>query len=265
MRRMRARIHRRDIMSDLINRYASIASEIYDIDKPYGALPDTAFHLERLADVRGPILEPACGSARTLVPLLKAGHEAWGFDPSPEMLAQGRARCAEAGFDPPMIEARFEDFSYDQRFAAILVPAGSFTLIADFATAQAVLKRFYDHLEPGGRVTLDIQGLAYLTAGSDDLREWTAPNGDLLTCEGRRTDVDMFAQTVRRRYRYERWRGGKLIESEIDLMVQRYWGREEFALALGAAGFRDIRVIGNYDARRAPRASDRTWTFEAVK
>lgn len=32
--------------SDLTtNRYGSIAAEIYDLDKPYFALPDTAFHL----------------------------------------------------------------------------------------------------------------------------------------------------------------------------------------------------------------------------
>ena len=30
-----------------INRYGSIASDFYDIDKPDFALPETAFHLER--------------------------------------------------------------------------------------------------------------------------------------------------------------------------------------------------------------------------
>lgn len=74
------------------NRYGSIAAEIYDLDKPIGALPDTAFHLERLAAIDGPVLEPACGSGRTLIPLLEAGREVAGFDPSAEMLAQCAAR-----------------------------------------------------------------------------------------------------------------------------------------------------------------------------
>ena len=38
----------------------------------YGALPDTAFHLERFAGFGRPILEPACGTGRTLVPFLEA-------------------------------------------------------------------------------------------------------------------------------------------------------------------------------------------------
>lgn len=249
-----------------INRYASIAAEIYDIDKPYGALPDTAFHLETLAGLAGPILEPACGSGRTLVPLLKAGHEVAGFDPSREMLAQCRARCAAAGLNPDLREARFEDFAYDRQFACILVPAGSFTLIDDFATAAAVLRRFHAHLAPGGRLILDIQGLAFLAApAQDDLRHWAAPNGDLLTLEGRRVETDWMRQRARTRYRYERWRDGRLVESQIEIMSQRYWGKDEFALALASAGFADIRVTGNYDRGRAVRAGDRTLTFEAVR
>lgn len=252
-------------LNTAINRYASIASEIYDIDKPYGALPDTAFHLETLANVSGPILEPACGSGRTLVPLLKAGHDVTGFDPSPEMLAQCHARCAEAGFNANVNEARYEDFSYDKKFAAILIPAGSFTLIDDFAIAIDVLKRFHAHLAPGAKLILDIQGVNYLQGAGDDLRQWNAPNGDLLTCEGRRFETDSLKQRARTRYRYERWRDTQLIESQIDIMSQRYWGKDEFALALSSTGFTDIRVTGNYDRRRPIRNSDRTMTFEAVR
>ena len=45
----------------------------------YGALPDTAFHLERFAGFGRAILEPACGTGRTLVPLPEAGYDVTGF------------------------------------------------------------------------------------------------------------------------------------------------------------------------------------------
>ncbi len=48
-------------MTHAFNRYGSIASEIYDLDKPFHKLPDTAFYLSRLSGVTGEILEPACG------------------------------------------------------------------------------------------------------------------------------------------------------------------------------------------------------------
>lgn len=246
------------------NLYGSIAAEIYDIDKPVGALPDTAFYLDRLSTLRGPVLEPACGSGRTLVPLAQAGHAMTGFDPSADMLDRCRARCEALALDADLSRRRYEDFAYDRRFAAIVLPLGSFTLIADFAAALGVLKRFHAHLEPGGLAMIDIQSLAALKTPIDDRRSWTAGNGDLLTLEGIGTGTDWLRQTFSTRYRYERWRDHRLVESQIDPMIQRAWGVGEFRLALEAAGFSDIQVTGGYDRSRPPRASDRVLSFEAL-
>lgn len=247
------------------NRYGSIAAEIYDIDKPYFALADMAFYLERFQGFDRPILEPACGSGRTLVPLLLAGLDVTGFDPSVEMLDRCRARAAEAGFSPDLSPQSYQDFSYDRRFGAIIVPVGSFNLIDDFAVAMAVLRRFHAALEPGGALVLDIQGLKSLAAQGEDRRRWTAPGGDVLTLEGVRTRTDWFRQRAEVTYRYERWRDHQLVETQIDVMAQRYWGLDEFRMALETAGFADVAVVGNYDRSRGVRGSDRGWTFESVK
>ncbi|HEV2362623.1 MAG TPA: class I SAM-dependent methyltransferase [Caulobacteraceae bacterium] len=247
-----------------VNRYGSIAAEIYDIDKPFGALDDTAFHLERLQGVEGPILEPACGSGRTLIPLLQAGHTAAGFDLSEDMLARCRARCQAAGFSPELKRASFEDFAYDRSFAAILVPVGSFGLIDDFARSSAVLDRFRACLAPGGLLILDVQPVSNLAARGEDLRSWTAASGDLLTVDGKTTRRDWLGQRLERRVVYERWREGTLIESQIEPMALRYWGVEEMRLLLAARGFAEIGVSGGYE-RRAPRDGDAMITFEAVR
>lgn len=246
-----------------VNRYGSIAAEIYDIDKPLGSMPDTAFHLDTLRDVEGPILEPACGTGRTLLPLLQAGHEAAGFDTSDDMLDRCQARCCAAGFAPDLTRQSFADFAYDRRFAAIVVPAGSFTLIGDFAEAMAILARFHDHMSPGGLLVLDIQPLSYLAHTSEDRRSWTAENGDLLTCEGKLTAVDWLEQRAMRGYRYERWREGRLIDSQLETMVQRYWGREEFALALKSASFEVTEISGDWRRGQPLRPNARTLTFVA--
>jgi SAM-dependent methyltransferase len=252
--------------AQVLNRYGSIAAEIYDIDKPYFALPDTRFHLERFQGFERPILEPACGSGRTLIPFLQAGLDIAGFDPSLEMLDRCRARAAEAGFAPDLSRQRYEDFAYDRRFGAILIPVGSFTLIDDFAVAVGVLRRFHDHLEPGGVLVIDLQGLNFLASTqAKDRRRWTAPNGDLLTLEGDRVVTDWLRQRAEMSYRYERWRDHTLVETQIDVMAQRYWGLDEFRLALEAAGFADVTVTGGYDRSRGPRQADRVWTFEAAR
>lgn len=249
----------------LTNRYGELAAEIYDIDKPLGALPDTRFHLDRFAGFGRPILEPACGTGRTLAPFLEAGHDITGFDASPDMLIRCRARCAAGGWEPDLSQQRFDDFRYERRFGAILVPVGTFTLIDDAAVALAVLRRFREHLEPGGVLVLDIQGLNFLAGATPDRRRWTAPGGDVLTCEGVRTATDWLSQRAETTYRYERWRDHRLVDTQIDLMAQRYWGLDEFRWALEAAGFADVSVCGGYERSRGPGASDRVWTFEAVR
>lgn len=246
------------------NLYGEIAAEIYDLDKPVGALQDTAFYLDRLACVAGPILEPACGSGRALVPLAQAGHAMTGFDPSPQMLGRCRTRCEALGLEADLSQQRFEDFVYDRRFAAIVLPVGSFTLIADVAVALDVLRRFHACLEPGGLLMVDLQPLSALARPITDRRDWTAANGDLLTLEGDGTGTDWLRQTFATRYRYERWRDNRLVETQIDPMVQRAWGLTEFELALRQSGFGEVRAIGGYNRSRGPRAGDRVLTFEAV-
>ncbi len=247
------------------NRYGSLAAEVYDLDKPVDSLFDGAFHRARLAEIAGPILEPACGSGRALIPLLEAGHEVVGFDASEEMLANCRDRCAERGLSPDLSQQRFEDFRFDRDFAAVFVPAGSFGLIADYASAVAVLSRFHQVLRPGGLLIVDIQPISALARSSDSRRSWVARNGDLLVCKMRATGVDWMAQIERHHTIYERWRGGALVESSLEPMALRYWGLEEMTMTLRDTGYDNIVAVGNFDRRRAPRSGDRQLTFEATR
>ena len=79
------------------------------------------------------------------------------------------------------------------------------------------------------------------------------------------TFSDLMAQRADYHIRYERWRDNRLVESQIEPMAQRYWGKEEFALALAATGFSDVSMVGNYSRGRSVRANDRNITYEAVK
>lgn len=246
-----------------VNPYGRLATEIYDFDKPPGALPDVAFYTERLKAIDGPILEPACGTGRLLIPLLEAGHEIWGFEPSPDMLDVCRRNCAERGLDPPLESFRFQDFAYDRRFAAIIVPVSTFSFLADFSEAMETLRRFRAHLQPGGLLMVDLQPPQRMWARHGGLRTWSMPSGDLLRMDSRHVSTDEVEQIVVNHMTYERWRDGRLIESELEIMTGRVWGRHEFELALRAAGFAEVQVFGDY-RRRPARHGDSGLTFEAI-
>lgn len=249
-----------------INRYGELCAEVYVIDKPPGALGDIRYYREALGGQGGPILEAGCGSGRLLIPMLEAGLPVQGFDQSEHMLAQCRLAADARGLNAALQRMRFEDFSYDERFAAIVSPVGTFTLIDDYAEALAVLRRFHAHLRPGGRLYVDLMPLAYLTTTpSHYVRSWKTPAGEQLTLETHVRERDYLTQRVVSHCRYERWRGGRLVETELEDLVVRLWALKEFELTLQAAGFADITVCGDYRLGRPPRPTDGWWCFQAMR
>ncbi len=167
----------------------------------------------------------------------------------------GRCRSSLSG-------QTFEAFSYDERFEAILVPLGSIQLITDHEAALAVLRRFRDHLAPGGRLILDLDTIDGLLDAPHSVRTWKAGD-DLLTLLADRIDTDHVAQTTTTSLRYEHWRAGKPMDSEIDLFCLRWWGVAEFGMALRAAGFTEVTACGDYRHGRKPQKGDGIITFEA--
>lgn len=249
-----------------VNRYGALCAEVYVLDKPPGALGDIDYYREALSALDGPILEAGCGSGRLMIPMLEAGLPVQGFDQSEHMLAKHREAADARGLNASLRRMRFEDFSYDERFAAIVSPVGTFTLIGDYAGALAVLRRFHAHLRPGGRLFVDIMPLAYLTnPATHFVRSWTTPAGEQLTITSSRLELDLLAQRRVMLDRYERWRGGKLVDTEVETLMTRLWALKEFELTLKEAGFADITVCGDYRIGRAPRASDTWWCFQAVR
>lgn len=246
------------------NGYQRLSAWAYDLDKPIGrSFGDLEFLLKRLAGCSGPILEPAVGNGRVLIPLLEAGLVVEGFDASEEMLARCRAHCRARGLSPRLDMMRFEDFHYDYAFTAIIVPAGSFELIDDFATAMAVLRRMHEHLMPGGRLIIDLDPVAWFFGDDREIYRWTTADGGELTEQAQATEIDHLRQRIVTPLLYEYRRDGKLVESQTDLLALRWWGVDEFTLALGAAGFSNITACGDHEAGRPPRNGDQRITFEA--
>ena len=247
-----------------VNRYGSLCAEVYDLDKPVGSLPDIRYYTQTLNDLEGPILEAACGTGRLTIPLLEAGIEVWGFDHSADMLALARANLATRGLSAHLKQARFADFAFEQAFAAIIVPASSFILIDDFDQAMATLARFRRHLTPGGLILIDLPPLSFFTVDARP-RSWNAVNGDLLRLESRLALSDPIAQRRVNHDRYERWRDGTLVESQLELFAYRIWGMREFELALAASGFIDIQIHANYRPGAQPRPDAQILNFSAKR
>lgn len=246
------------------NGYSQLATEVYDIDKPVGhSFGDVEFYRQRLESCSGRILEPAVGSGRILIPLLEAGLVVDGLDSSPEMLAACRSRCASRGLEPVLREVDMSAFSMPERYEAIVVPAGSFLLLTDRGRSLAALECFREHLLPGGRLILDLELQTDLHTGPASTKSWKTPEGDLITMESKLTEVNFLEQYTVSHLRYEKWRDGQLLRTELQQFPLRWYGLKEFELVLDASGYSEVVVSADYEHGRRPSNSGQTLTFEA--
>jgi SAM-dependent methyltransferase len=250
--------------------YGKLATEVYDIDKPVGQTFRPVdyrleFYLQRLKSCTGRVLEPAVGTGRMLIPLIEAGFEVDGLDNSPEMLAVCRARCAERGLDPVLYEGDMGSLSLPERYEAIIIPAGSFLLIEHREESLGALKRFREHLVPGGRLILDLELQTDFSVGTVSTGTVETPQGETITVEAKVVEVNFLEQYSVSHLRYEKWRDGELLRTEMQRFPLRWYGVEEFGLVLESLGFTEVVVSADYEYGKRPTRADQTFTFVASR
>jgi len=247
-----------------LSSYGRLATEAYDIDKPIGhSFGDVEFYLERLKSCTGRVLEPAVGTGRVLIPLMEAGLEIEGTDNSPEMLTICRARCAERGLQPVLHEGDMGSLSLPERYEAIIVPAGSFLLIEGREESLGTLQRFREHLVPGGRLILDLELPTDLRVGTVPTGTVETSQGETITVESNVVEVNFLEQYSISHLRYEKWRDGELVQTEMQRFPLRWYGLEEFELVLKSLGFSEMVVSADYEYGKRPTSAEQTFTFEA--
>jgi SAM-dependent methyltransferase len=207
------------------------------------------FYQAALQDVHGPVLDCACGTGLFLLPLLAAGHDMVGFDISKSMLATLKRKAAAQGvadIDSRISVQSFESFTYDRRFAAIIIPTNTFLMLTTQEAQIRTLRTIYAHLAPGGKFLLDLR-----LAGMRDLVEslpeiqgrwytWTHPETGLPIRQRIVGRYDLNQQLTLDQCFIE-------YEDEVEdfPMTGRWIFKEEFQLLLRLAGFEHWACFGS--------------------
>ncbi|MFJ7954564.1 class I SAM-dependent methyltransferase [Lysinibacillus sp. NPDC096418] len=247
--------------------YGALCTEVYDFTKPvgYSIDGDIEYYLERLKTCKGRVLEAAVGSGRFIIPLLEAGYIVDGIDYSPEMLKSCQERCEERGYKPNLYEANLKEFSLPSNYEAIIIPTGSFCLIENREDSLDALKCFYKHLVSGGRLIVDLELPYGWKTGEISTSTFSLPSGDGITMESKSMEIDWLNQVTVSYIKYEKWRKGKLIETELQKFAMRWYGIEEFKLILESIGFSDISCSADYNYKKQPSNASQIITFEAIR
>jgi SAM-dependent methyltransferase len=111
---------------------------------------------EELATKVDPILELGCGSGRVGLHLAQRGHEVWGIDKDPALIAELRERAGSAGLEIHAVLADAAGFDLDRQFGLIAAPMQLIQLLPDREARLRCLGAIAAHLAPGGRAALAI-------------------------------------------------------------------------------------------------------------
>lgn len=253
--------------------YGELCTEVYDLTKKIGHSfgGDIEYYREKLKHCKGRILEAMVGSGRVIIPLLESGLAIDGVDYSPQMLASCRMRCEERGFAPNLFEANLQELSLPHKYEAIIIPGGSFLLIEQREESIQVLQRLYEHLEPGGKLILDLF-LPDSNYNSSELGRWGGsatyhfPNGDIITMEDKSVEEDLFFNQYRVSYlKYEKWRNGVLLQTELQRFALRWYGVEEFKFILESVGFLNVVVCADFEDGKKPTSGNQKFVYQATK
>ncbi len=196
----------------------------------------------------GKVLDVGCGTGRLLIPYLALGIEIEGVDPSEEALAICHRKSAARGLSPALYRQHMQDLYLNSRYRAIILPGGTFHLVGESDTARKTLRRFHEHLEPGGILALSLDD-PHSELALDAVGRWhprgvvKRPNGLQVHQDRMVVSVDVGRQTSTTHIRFRAVRAGEVVREETHVMRMRLFFKDEISSLLEQAGFRSVEGI----------------------
>ncbi len=250
--------------------YRGLKAQAWDLLRgDYSTWPDRPFYLAAIRRYGEPALDVGCGTGRLLLDYIAQGIDCDGVDNSPEMLALCRDKAGTLGLEPRIHEQRMESLELPRRYATIFVPSSSFLLLTDPAHAEAAMRRFYEHLKPGGVLVMPFM---VLWRGSREpehdiwsrwfvMGEATRPEDGALIRRSARGRFDMEQQLEDSEDRYDVIVDGAVVETEQHLCAPatRWYTFDQSLAVFERAGFSNVHAVREFADEPAAR-DDRIWT-----
>lgn len=225
--------------------YGKLSTKYYQNSKPIGheIMGDITFYKNKLMSITGPILEAGVGTGRMMIPLLEAELDVEGIDASRAMLEICEQECQARSLAPKLEQKDLSQLKVETYYSAIIMPTGSFMLLDQ---AMQVLRKFYDALQDDGILIFDLEPFKAFEEGkqSTSVLPINEDEGIVLNMSNMQHDpIFQFTKTL---LKYEHYKNGSLVESEIQDFVLYYYGLREIEYMLKEVGFASIEFIANY-------------------
>jgi len=244
--------------------YGELSTLLYEHTKSPGQAigGDIPYYFDKLADVKGAILEAGVGTGRMLIPLLQKGFSVDGVDISPDMLAKCKANLNERGLAANLYQQDLTKLDLPQKYSVIIMPTGSFCLLPREIVKDA-LSAFFSHLEVGGKLIVDIIFPSEFKQGETFSQIYPFDDGTGILYTNFHREIDWVNQKTSHVIRYELLRDGEIQQSELSNFTLHWYGIWEMQMMLKTAGFADISHEFGYG--KPGQSSPTPITFVATK
>jgi ubiquinone/menaquinone biosynthesis C-methylase UbiE len=196
-------------------------------------------------------LEVASGTGQLLVPYREEGFVVDGVDSSFDMLAQCQKKLDIFSLQAELYHQRMEQLALKQKYSLLFIPSCSFMHVTDYNQAFTALKRFYEHLLPGGKLLISLFVPQTLTRENSftlsrdivlDIQE-NAHERILLSTFFEYSPLEQIRRGL---YKLELYSSTNLQHTKLYDLAWRWYGLHEFQQLLKLAGFKNSTAYGDY-------------------
>ena len=224
--------------------YTGMIAELYE-PLAGGISPSDRF-IEFARERPGPSLELCCGTGLPLLDLVEAGLDVEGLDASADMLRLCAERASERGLTVRLHQGLMQNFSVDRSFDSIYIANGSITLLPDDDALTSTLRCIASHLDDGGRLLVDLDGVdaEMLRPFIGRFREAELPDGATGRFAMTSVDLEASGRRLSARLRYEWHHADGTVDIEERDWLRSIWTPEELTQRLTDEGFVEINAVG---------------------
>lgn len=220
----------------------------YDVSEGTGSNHgDIEFYLGALGELRGDVLELACGTGRISLPLARAGLRLVGLDHARAVLERARRKAREENLEIEFIVGDAVETRLERRFEAVFMAYNSISLIEN-ERVLGLAENISRHLTPTGRFLFDLTRATDSQYRDSDFRlvPWSEPIEDRQLGVRLRRRMELKHRpelaAIDCTYEWELTHAAGPIETRTTTMRFSTWEPEQYVERFEAAGFSLMRL-----------------------
>jgi ubiquinone/menaquinone biosynthesis C-methylase UbiE len=204
------------------------------------------YFLKIIKESGEPALDVACGTGRVMLDYMQEGIDIDGVDISPEMISKARENANKLRLKPNLYAQAMQNLAIPRHYQTIIVPSSSFLHLIKVVDIQAALKRFYEHLNPGGLLAMSLRVMDPNPV--EVVSEAIRPSDGALVRRWFRCNYDVENRIQHTEDRYEIIKDGIIIHSEtyISSPFLTWYKCSEAVEYLKQAGFLDVHAHSDF-------------------